>query len=202
MLLYGGSGHAKVIRDCVRANGRDVFFIFDDNLAITQLDETPVIGPYKSDFKENEEVIISVGDNLIRKRISEIVKHKFGKVIHPSVILSPYSVIDVGSVVMQGTIINAGSKIGKHCILNTGSIIEHDCIVEDFSHVSPNSTLCGGVEIGEGTHIGAGAIVIPNIKIGKWCIIGAGAVITNNIPDFSLVAGVPGKIIRSLAKTA
>ena len=50
----------------------------------------------------------------------------------------------------------------------------------------------------EGTHIGAGATVIPEVTIGKWCIIGAGAVITQNLPDYSMVVGVPGKVIRKV----
>jgi acetyltransferase EpsM len=100
---------------------------------------------------------------------------------------------------MPSVIINAGTIVGKHCIINTAAVVEHDCIIEDFVHVSPNGTICGGVKIGEGTHIGAGATVIPNVTIGKWCVIGAGAVVTESIPDFSLVVGVPGKVVRKLA---
>jgi sugar O-acyltransferase (sialic acid O-acetyltransferase NeuD family) len=200
MILYGGSGHAKVIRDCIRASGAEVSFIFDDNPNIKNLDETSVVGPYKSDFNFNEEIIISIGDNQIRKKISEKVVHKFGKTVHPSAILSSYSKIDEGTVIMNGGIVNAGTKIGKHCIINTAVVVEHDCVVEDFVHLSPNVTVCGNVSIGEGTHIGACAVVIPNLKIGKWCVIGAGAVVTYDIPDYSLVVGVPGKVIRNLSK--
>ncbi|MBX9852893.1 MAG: acetyltransferase, partial [Cytophagaceae bacterium] len=183
MLLYGGSGHAKVIRDCARASGTDVLFIFDDNPALTKLDDTPVIGPYNPQFDTHEEIIIAIGDNLLRKMLSEKIKHKFGKVIHPSVIVSSYSVIEEGTVVMQGSILNAGCAIGKHCIINTASIVEHDCMLENFIHVSPNVTVCGGVKIGEGTHIGAGAVV------------------TKNVPPGSLVMGVPGKVVRQLSAT-
>jgi sugar O-acyltransferase (sialic acid O-acetyltransferase NeuD family) len=200
MLLYGGSGHAKVIRDCLQAAGEKVFFIFDDNIELTRLDDTPVIGPYKKDFDVHEELIISIGDNLTRKIVSGKVSHQFGKAIHPSAIISNYSQIDVGIVVMQGVIINAGSRIGKHVIVNTSSVVEHDCVLEDFVHVSPNATLCGNVKVGEGTQIGAAAVVIPNITIGKWCVIGAGSVIRENIPDYSMVIGVPGRIVKSLAK--
>jgi sugar O-acyltransferase (sialic acid O-acetyltransferase NeuD family) len=201
MILYGGSGHAKVIRDCVRSRGEEVTSIFDDNPAITALDETPVVCPYNPELDTNEEVIISIGDNLIRKRISERVKHSFGKAIHTSVIQSPYSKVDIGTVVMQGSIINAGASIGKHCIINTATVIEHDCVIHDFVHISPNVTLCGSVEVGEGTHVGASAVVIPNVKIGKWCVIGAGTVVTDHVPDFSLIVGVPGKVVRNLSKT-
>jgi len=200
MILYGGSGHAKVIRDCIRASGGEVSSIFDDNSTIKKLDETDIVGPYKSDFNFQEEVIISIGDNKIRKIVSEKVKHKFGTVIHPSVLFSSYSKVEEGSVIMQGSIVNAGAKIGKHCIINTAVVVEHDCIVEDFVHLSPNVTICGNVSIGEGSHLGACAVVIPNLKIGKWCVIGAGAVVTDDIPDFSLVVGVPGKVIRNLSK--
>ena len=99
---------------------------------------------------------------------------------------------------MAGSIVQASSIIGHHSILNTKSSIDHDCKIYDFVHISPGATLCGNVEIGTGTHVGAGATIIPNIKVGKWCIIGAGAVITKNIPDYSLVVGVPGKIIKKL----
>lgn len=201
MILFGGSGHAKVIRDCIRAAGGRVSFIFDDNPSLSALDDTPVAGPYDADNSPDEELIISVGDNLIRKRISSKIRHSFGKAIHPSVLLSAYSSVDAGTVVMPSVVINAGSAIGKHCIINTGAVIEHDCVTGDFVHVSPNATLCGNVKVGEGTHIGAGATVIPNITIGKWCIIGAGSVITEAIPDYSLVVGVPGRIVRTLART-
>jgi acetyltransferase EpsM len=71
-------------------------------------------------------------------------------------------------------------------------------MIEDYVHISPQVTICDSVTVKEGTHIGAGATVIPNITIGKWCLIGAGAVITQNLPDYSLVVGVPGKVIRKL----
>jgi len=69
-------------------------------------------------------------------------------------------------------------------------------MIEDFVHISPNSALAGGVEIGEGSQIGIGASVIQGIKVGKWCVIGAGAVIINDIPDYSVVVGNPGRIIK------
>jgi acetyltransferase EpsM len=52
------------------------------------------------------------------------------------------------------------------------------------------------VKVGEGTHIGIGSSVIQGITIGKWVTIGAGAVIIRDIPDFAVVVGNPGKIIK------
>lgn len=178
-----------------------MFFIFDDNSERKNLNETPVIGPYNPAFDTHEEIIIAIGDNLIRKTVADKVIHKFGKTIHPTVLKSPYATVEEGSVVFHGAVLQADSRIGRHCIVNTNAIVEHDCIVGDYAHISPNVTLCGNVQIGEGTHVGAGAVVIPNITIGKWCVIGAGSVITESVPDFSMVVGVPGKVIRTLVKT-
>jgi carbonic anhydrase/acetyltransferase-like protein (isoleucine patch superfamily) len=57
-----------------------------------------------------------------------------------------------------------------------------------------------GCTIGDCSLIGMGAIVMNNARIGKFCIIGAGALITEGviIPDFSLVLGMPGKVIRTI----
>jgi len=53
------------------------------------------------------------------------------------------------------------------------------------------------VSIGDGCDLGIGAMILPGVTIGKGCQIGAGAVVTKNIPDFSVAAGVPARVIRS-----
>lgn len=198
IILYGASGHAKVISSIIESMNRFVDTIFDDNEKITYLNQIRVLTGYDRNYKSNIPIIISIGDNKIRKKISEKISHPLAILIHPSSIIDKKVIIESGSVVFHNAIVQRDSFVGKHCIINTNASIDHDCIIKDFVHLSPSVTLCGNVKVGEGTHIGAGATVIPNIKIGKWCIIGAGAVITKNIPDYSLVVGVPGKIIKTL----
>jgi acetyltransferase EpsM len=201
MLLYGASGHAQVVKDSIQTSGESVAAIFDDNPDLIKLDDTPVIGMYKPDYESGQKLIVSIGDNLVRKKVVSKVAHQFGKAIHASAVVSRYSQIDEGSVVLPGAVVNSGSSVGKHCIINTNAVVEHDCELQDFVHISPNVTLCANIFVGEGTHIGAGATIIPGRSIGKWCVIGAGSVITQDIPDFSMVVGVPGKIIRTLVKS-
>lgn len=50
--------------------------------------------------------------------------------------------------------------------------------------------------VGERSFIGANATVIQGIKIGKDVVIGAGSVVINDVPDFAVVVGNPGKIIK------
>ena len=51
------------------------------------------------------------------------------------------------------------------------------------------------VRIGEGTWVGSAAIVMADV--GRHCVIGAGSVVTQAIPDYSIAAGVPARVIRS-----
>ncbi|MGH8670864.1 MAG: gamma carbonic anhydrase family protein [Burkholderiales bacterium] len=57
-----------------------------------------------------------------------------------------------------------------------------------------------GCTIGEGSLVGIKATILNNARIGKQCLIGAHSLITEDkeIPDRSLVVGVPGKVIRQL----
>lgn len=53
------------------------------------------------------------------------------------------------------------------------------------------------VEIGNGSFIGFGSVILPNVKIGKYAVIGANSVVNVNVPDFSVAAGNPIKIIKT-----
>lgn len=59
-----------------------------------------------------------------------------------------------------------------------------------------NLKIVGTTVIGHDVWIGHGAIILGNIKIGNGAIIGAGAVVNKDVKPFSVVAGVPAKIIR------
>ena len=54
------------------------------------------------------------------------------------------------------------------------------------------------VIIEEGSYIGANALILPGIKIGKMSVIGAGAVVTKDVPDYTIVVGVPARIIKKI----
>ena len=192
--LYGAGGHAKVIIDILKENDIFVAEIIDDNKDLTSLLEIPII----STFKTDKPIIVSIGDNLIRKKIADKFDGvPFSKAIAKSAIISELAEIGDGSVVMQGSIIQSSVKIGKHVIVNTGATIDHDCTIGDFVHIAPGSNLCGNIEVGDGSLIGAGVIIIPGIKIGKWSVIGAGSVVTRNIPDNVIAFGSPCRMIRN-----
>lgn len=197
MYLIGAGGHAKVVRDILDACSIPFSGVVTDNLKEVTFMEKKIL----HSIDEVDEAIICVGNNRTRKKLAEELSQQgvtFGMGIHPSVIMSKYASVDEGTVVMQGAVIQSCAKIGKHCIVNTAASIDHDNVLGDFVHVSPHATLCGEVEVGEGTWIGAGAIVRQCVKIGKWSVIGAGSVVVNDIPDGVLAYGNPCKVIRKL----
>jgi sugar O-acyltransferase (sialic acid O-acetyltransferase NeuD family) len=197
MYLFGASGHCKVVLDILLENKEfDIEGVLDNNPKLESIFNIAVFNTSKLNSSENKQLIITIGDNQIRKKIANSLAVSYLKAIHPKSIISSFAKINEGTVVMAGAIINPNAVIGKHCIINSGAVIEHDCTIDNFAHISPNATLAGGVIVGEGSHIGINASVIQNIKIGKWVIIGAGAVIINDIPDFAVVVGNPGKIIK------
>lgn len=197
MYLYGASGHGKVIIEILEKAGIAVEGIFDDNKAITELLGYSV-APFPANFnKEKDQLIISIGNNSIRRKICTTLAVTYGVALHPFTSISSRSTIGEGSVAMAGVVINADVVIGKHCIINTNASVDHDCRLGDFVHISPNAALCGNVTVGEGTHIGAGAVIIPGVTIGKWCHIGAGAVVIRDIPDYATAVGNPSKNIKT-----
>ena len=197
MYLIGAGGHAKVVRDILDACSIPFSGVVTDNLKEVTFMEKKIL----HSMDGVDEAIICVGNNRTRKKLAEELSGQgvtFGTGIHPSVIMSKYASVDEGTVIMQGVVIQSCAKIGKHCIVNTSASIDHDNVLSDFVHISPHATLCGEVEVGEGTWIGAGTVVKQCVKIGKWSIIGAGSVVVNDIPDGVLAYGNPCKIIRNL----
>ena len=55
----------------------------------------------------------------------------------------------------------------------------------------------GCIEIGDNVMIGADVLILPNVKIGSNVIIGAGSVVTKDIPDNSVAAGIPCRVVGS-----
>ena len=94
--------------------------------------------------------------------------------------------------------------IGERTNIQDNSVIhlENDqgVLVEDDVTVGHNAII-HGCSIADGALIGMGAIIMNGAVIGKGAVIGAGAVVKEDmvIPDFSLVVGVPGKIVKTLS---
>lgn len=91
--------------------------------------------------------------------------------------------------------------IGKATNIQDGAILHGDpgkpTILHDYVTVGHRAVV-HSAEVGRGTLIGIGAIILDGVHVGEGCIIGAGSVVTKNVPERSLVVGIPGKPVRSI----
>ena len=124
---------------------------------------------------------------------------------------------------LYGCWIDAGSTIGPFVEIQRGSV------VGKFSKICSHTFICGGVEIGDrvfvghgvmfvndlypllsrpseletttiedDVSIGSGSTILP-VRVGQGAIIGAGTVVTKNVPPWSIIVGVPGRVVRQFS---
>lgn len=93
--------------------------------------------------------------------------------------------------------IGKNSNIQDNCTVHNSTGIP--VVVGDYVTVGHNAIL-HSCTVGDNSLIGMGAIILDGAIIGKNCLIGAGALVTPGqvIPDYSLVLGSPGKVVRTL----
>lgn len=209
VIVWGGTGQAKVVRPIIEFYGGKVVAVFDDNPNVrSPFNDIPIYYG-KVNFeswlsKENPKKLgfcIAIGnprgvriifsDWLIKKGLTPM------NVIHPNAVIADNAILGEGCQCMAGAIINPLVKLGRQCIVNTNAIIDHECVLGDEVELAPAATLCGQVHVGNNVWIGAGATVLPRITIGKGAVVGAGAVVINNVLAGTTVVGVPASRILS-----
>ena len=104
--------------------------------------------------------------------------------------------------VANDVIIGNNVKVQNNVSIYTGTVIEDDvflgpsCVLTNVSN--PRSqilrhSLYEKTLIRRGATVGANATIVCGITLGRYCFIAAGAVVTKDVPDYALIAGVPGK---------
>lgn len=92
--------------------------------------------------------------------------------------------------------------IGACSNIQDGAVLHGDpgklTVLEDYVTVGHRAVI-HSAHIEQGCLIGIGAIVLDGVRVGTGSIIGAGAVVTKDVPERSLIMGVPGKIIRPVS---
>jgi acetyltransferase-like isoleucine patch superfamily enzyme len=88
-------------------------------------------------------------------------------------------------------------SIGDNVHITHAKFICHDGAVLPYRSLHPTLDITAPISIGSNTFIGYGALILSGASIGRNCIVGARAVVTKNIPEGSVVAGNPCKIIGS-----
>lgn len=208
MIIAGAGGHALDVLDALLTNSNTLGDInFYDDTASTQkmLHNKYTIlknlEQAKACLATDNGFYLGVGDPTSRYQLYEKMISSGGllKSVHSSLAWISTFAADIEFCdVLQFSLIGAKTKIGKGSMINARSNVHHEVTIGEFTEVSPAVTILGKVTIGSFCQIGTGAIILPKVKIGSNVIIGAGSVVNKDVPDNSVVVGVPGKKIKEL----
>lgn len=117
-------------------------------------------------------------------------------IVGPRCYVGPNAVLrgDFGRLVLE-----EGSNLQDTCVMH--GFPDCDTIVEHDGHIGHGAIL-HGCRVGRNAMVGMNAVIMDNAVIGEECIVAALAFVKANmqVPPRSLVAGVPGKIVRSLTE--
>ncbi len=200
LAILGASGHGKVVADCAESCGWESISFFDDVWPDKDHNGIwPIIGDTDALLErlgEFDGVFVAIGNNRVRETRQQLLLDKGAQLpvlIHPSATVSRYTALGAGSVVFANAVINAECRIGTGAIVNTAATIDHDCLLGNSVHVSPGAHLAGGVRVGDRSWLGIGSSAIQLVLIGNDVTVGAGAAVVSNIPDHSVVTGVPAR---------
>lgn len=215
VILWGGTGQAKVNRPIIEHYGPKIVAVFDDTPGLVspfsdvaihvgwegflrwadQQASRREIGFCITIGNPHGRVRLNLHDRLIGEGLSPV------SAIHPSAVIANNVRIGAGVQIMAGAIIQPEAKIGIQCIINTKASVDHENILEDGVEIGPGATLCGNVHVELNAWVCAGAVVLPRIRIGHDAIVGAGALVTRNVDNGVVSYGCPAREIRKVKST-
>lgn len=140
----------------------------------------------------------------IRRLVKELLGRSEGAFINPPFYCDYGSHIEVGKNFFANyncTILDVATvKIGDNCQMAPNVAIY--TAGHPVHPVSRNSAYEYGipVEIGDNVWLGGNTVILPGVHIGSNSIIGAGSVVTKDIPEWSIAAGNPCKVIRKITE--
>ncbi|RTL60786.1 MAG: sugar acetyltransferase [Sphingobacteriales bacterium] len=209
VIVWGGTGNYKVVREIIEPAYGEVVALFDNNTAvINPFPSIPYMGGQEAFTKwivtQNAaeiKVVVAIGGKYGKDRLEIQEFLKVHGVVpltiqHSSAFVSPSAIIGEGTQIYAMAAVCTEAIIGKSCVINTAASIDHECVLGDGVFIGPGARLAGSVTVGRFADIYTGAIILPRLKIGEGAVVGAGAVVLNNVEPYTIVAGNPAKVIK------
>lgn len=124
--------------------------------------------------------------------------------IEPGAIIRDKVNIGLNAVIMMGAVINIGAEIGENTMIDMNAVLGARAIVGKNCHIGAGAVVAGVLEppsktpvvIEDDVLIGANAVLLEGVKVSKGAVVAAGSIVTKDVPENTVVAGVPAKIIK------
>lgn len=206
VILWGGTGQAKVVRPILEHCGASIAAVFDDTEGLpSPFPDVPILRGWagfqewiRGRDRKRLGFCAAVGNPHGRFRLALHAKMTAEglspvTIAHPAAYVEPSASVGAGTQIMAGAYVGVEAKLGLQCIINTMASVDHEDEIGDGSEIAPGGVLCGSVRMGINAWVCAGARVLPRLGIGDDAIVGAGAVVTRDVPAGATVIGVPAR---------
>jgi len=197
----GGFGRETLccVVDMLKGTSHDyrtaVRFVVDDQYA-TQEKVLGVDVLRITEFEPSDgEVVVAIGDPHARKRIVQRLpaSTRYGKIIHPSAVISEWVKLGPGAIVTAGVILTCDIAVGAHAHFNLHSTVGHDCVIGDFFTAAPAMNMSGKCTVGDRVYCGTNSSIREGIRICDDVTVGMGGVVVKNIDQPGVYIGNPLK---------
>lgn len=210
VVIYGAGRGGLTVLECLRLTGT--------HAVVCLLDDAPPIGRRELELpvfpgsaletlvaRGVRALACAIADARVRLRIRqrcEMLGVELINVIHPAARIAPSVRMGVGNYVKAGAVIETNTRIGDCCIIDNGAVIPHDNVIGDGCHLAPGASLGSSITVGDRSIIGIGASVATGVTIGRDVIVSVGSAVTRDVPDHTVVEGVPARTVGARSRRA
>jgi len=194
-LYINGKINEIDFKDCKVFKGEGSAVVFGEYNSIAQIldDNEEQIQEYEIEYDRRNSAIPLLDTNKIQARIE------------PGALIRDRVSIGKGAVIMMGAVINIGAEIGEGTMIDMNAVVGARGTIGKNVHLGAGAVIAGVLEppskspviIEDDVMIGANVVILEGVKVGKGSVIAAGSVVIEDVPENSVAAGSPAKVIKT-----
>lgn len=124
--------------------------------------------------------------------------------IEPGAIIRDKVSIGNNAIIMMGAVLNIGAEIGENTMIDMNAVVGARGTIGKNVHIGAGSVIAGVLEppsktpviIEDDVMIGANAVILEGVRVGKGAVVAAGAVVISDVKPYTVVAGMPAKVVK------